>query len=260
MSKCTDCVVSKAKQKKLSKTNRKKVKNKGDRVYLDISSSKAQSYGGAKFWVLMQDEYTDMCWSVFLKKKSDLKNALIPLIIKIKKDTGVDIKVIRCDNAGENKELQREIDRDRELNIKFEYTAPNTPQHNGVVERKFATLYGRIRSMLNAAELPTHLRDGLWAEAARHATHLDTILVKAGEDESSFMKFYGGLPVWVSDIRPFGEVGIKANLANKKTRSKLSDRGEPVLFVGFPEDHAEGVYRLFKWETKTVVNSRDVNG
>ena len=32
----------------------------------------------------------------------------------------------------------------------------------------------------------------------------------------------------------------------------------PVLFLGFPADHADGVYRLFKWETKKAVLSRDV--
>ena len=34
-------------------------------------------------------------------------------------------------------------------NIKFEFTAPNTPQQNGKAERKFATLKGRIRAMMN---------------------------------------------------------------------------------------------------------------
>jgi hypothetical protein len=35
--------------------------------------------------------------------------------------------------------------------IKLEYTALGTPQQNGNVERAFATLFGKSRSMLNAA-------------------------------------------------------------------------------------------------------------
>ena len=59
------------------------------------------------------------------------------------------------------------------LRIDFEYSAPDTPQQNGRVERKFATLYGRVRSMLNAAHLPAYLRSGLWAECAYTATYID---------------------------------------------------------------------------------------
>jgi transposase InsO family protein len=38
------------------------------------------------------------------------------------------------------------------MHFKFEYTAPGTPQQNGKIERKFATLYGMNRAMLNAAK------------------------------------------------------------------------------------------------------------
>ena len=258
MKKCKYCAIGKAKRKNLSKTNHKKSKKKGGRVYIDISSTKARSFGGSKFWALMQDEATDMCWSMFLKNKSELKHKAIPLIKKIKKRTGVNIEVIRCDNAGENKSLQEAIDLDPDLNIKFEYTAPNTPQQNGVVERKFATLYGRVRSMLNAAEVPKTLREKLWAYAAKMATELDTILVKPGEDSSAIMKFYGDNPPWIVNLRPFGEVGIISNQSNKNIRGKLEDRGSPALFVGFPEDHAEDVYSMIKLENKSAVKSRDI--
>jgi len=40
---------------------------------------------------------------------------------------------IRCDNAGENRALESACI-DKELGIVFEYTAPGTPQQNGVVE------------------------------------------------------------------------------------------------------------------------------
>ena len=33
----------------------------------------------------------------------------------------------------------------------FEYTAPGTPQQNGVVERAFETMLGRIRAIMNGA-------------------------------------------------------------------------------------------------------------
>jgi transposase InsO family protein len=47
-----------------------------------------------------------------------------------------------------------------EFNIKFEFTAPGTPQQIGKVERAFPTLFGKTRSMLNAARITIPLRKG----------------------------------------------------------------------------------------------------
>jgi GH18 family chitinase len=64
------------------------------------------------------------------------------------------------------------------LDIQFEYTAPDgTPQQNGEVERKFATLYARVRAILNQAQLTESLRNGLWAVAAATATLIKNALV-----------------------------------------------------------------------------------
>ena len=45
----------------------------GERVYRDISSIGDESYGGSCFWVLLLDDYTDLCWSILLDNKSNLK-------------------------------------------------------------------------------------------------------------------------------------------------------------------------------------------
>ena len=55
----------------------------------------------------------------------------------------IKVKVFRCDNAAEFKEKIIKIGMDARL----EFSAPGTPQQNGVVERAFATLYGRVRAM-----------------------------------------------------------------------------------------------------------------
>jgi hypothetical protein len=43
--------------------------------------------------------------------------------------------------------FQKAVKADKEFNIKFEFTAPFTPEMNGKIERKFATMYGTTRSM-----------------------------------------------------------------------------------------------------------------
>jgi hypothetical protein len=55
------------------------------------------------------------------------------------------------------------------LNINFKFTAPGTPQHNSVVERAFATLFGRVKAMMNEAKFPEGLKKDLWTECAKTA-------------------------------------------------------------------------------------------
>jgi hypothetical protein len=50
------------------------------------------------------------------------------------------------------------------------------PQRNGKVERKFQTLYGRIRSIFNGAGLEGKLRNEIWAEFVMNATYLSYII------------------------------------------------------------------------------------
>jgi hypothetical protein len=45
-----------------------------------------QSYnGGFKFWALIVDNYTDFCWRIFLKNKSELKDKMFTLSLDLKK-------------------------------------------------------------------------------------------------------------------------------------------------------------------------------
>ena len=64
-----------------------------------------------------------------------------------------------CDNAPEHYTFQTLAKGKLKTNKTFQFTAPNTPEHNGRVERKYATLFGKVRAMLNEALLPPYLRN-----------------------------------------------------------------------------------------------------
>ena len=102
---------------------------------------KKKSYGGKKFWLLVLDDCTDKAWSFFLKHKDDQVEELIAHIKELKSKYGKVVKYIRCDNAGENILLEEWCKKEG-LGIQFEYTSPNSPQFNGKIERKFASLFG----------------------------------------------------------------------------------------------------------------------
>ena len=69
---------------------------------------------------------------------------VVDLMKRLKNTHGVTQHItIKYNNAGENK-MAEELCKKEGLNVLFEYTAPNIPQQNGKVERKFATLYGCV--------------------------------------------------------------------------------------------------------------------
>jgi transposase InsO family protein len=146
---CAGCAVAKARQMNVNQDWKEGSQAPGERVYLDISSMKHKRYGGSCFWVLIVDDYTACCWSIFLRAKSDLTAKVTTLLADLK-IAGINVKFIRCDDSGENKALFEEC-RSKGYGIRFEFSGPPTPQQNGKVESKFQTFFGRIRAMLNSA-------------------------------------------------------------------------------------------------------------
>ena len=153
----------------------------------------------------------------FLPHKDDLPQVMLQWLKQITSQ----VKCFRCDNAGENKSFQSLLKKKWKYYIKFEYTAPNTPQQNGKIERKFATLYGRIRFVLNAAGSPAFLRSRLWSYAAKCVTQLENTIVDSSTMTAS-EKLTGSNTKWFKNlVRTFGEIGITYN--NQKIKGKLDN-------------------------------------
>ena len=204
-------------------------------MYLDISSMRKQSMGGRQHWVMLVDEATKYKKSFFLKNKNEQVQLIIDWINALKVRHEIQVKIIRCDKAGENKVLERELDKN-ELGIIFEYTAPGTPQENGVVERAFVTVMGRARALMNHAGLTMAKQQQLWCEAA----------------------IFGVDAKYAKHLKGFGEMCVVADTDNKVGRTKIDPRGKISLFVGYSTQHTGDVYRLLNPKTSRVIQSRDV--
>ena len=146
----------------------------------------------------------------------------------------------------------------KDLGIIFEYTAPGTPQQNGVVERAFVTVMGRARAMMNHAGFTMAKRQQLWCEAAQTATMLDNISVQESAKSPPFTQFFGVDAKYAKHLRVFGEMCVVADTDNKVGRTKIDPRGKISLFVGYSTQHAGDVYRLLNPKTSRVIHSRDV--
>jgi hypothetical protein len=85
----------------------------GERLYLDISSIKVISFGSAKFWALVVDDYLGNCWSYLLRAKSELQEEIIDLIKELK-----NVRFLRVDNAGDNFVLEK-LCKQQNVDVKF---------------------------------------------------------------------------------------------------------------------------------------------
>jgi transposase InsO family protein len=103
------------------------------------------------------------------------------------------MRFFRCDNAGEYGKIELLC---LKFGVTMEYTAPYTPQQNGVVERQFATDLRRSQSMMEAADLTEGLRNLLGNEAIMTATTMANIGCNDAINKlSPYQKFYGKSPL-----------------------------------------------------------------
>jgi transposase InsO family protein len=101
-----------------------------------------------------------------LKDKLETQGTLKRFLKKAQNEFELKVNKIRSDNGSEFKNLQVEGFLEEE-GIKHEFSAPYTPQQNGVVERKNKTLIDMARMMLGEFKTP----ERFWSEAVNTACH-----------------------------------------------------------------------------------------
>ena len=127
---------------------------------------KRKSITGEYYCLVVTDDYSRFSWVSFMEHKSQTFDHLKILIPKLESLYKLKIRRIRSDNGGEFKNKQME-DFCQENVIHHEFSAPYTPQQNGVAERKNRTLIEAARTMLVDSRLPVHF----WSEAVNHACY-----------------------------------------------------------------------------------------
>jgi hypothetical protein len=88
---------------------------------------------------------------------------------------------------GDNHHIQKYLrENSSKMRCKLEFKAPDSPQKNGKTKRKFATLFGRVRAILNGAEFTPALRNVMLAFCSIHAARLDNSLILPGTHLSPY--------------------------------------------------------------------------
>ena len=209
-----------------------------------------QSLGGKKYILVLIDEFSRFTWVEFVRKKSHVPIILINLLKRLQVLYGFQVRVLRSDNGTEFKNSMIKTYLASE-GITHNFSAPRTPQQNGVVERKNRTLVEAARTMLNASGLPLTF----WAEAVSTACYTQnrSLIVKRFE-KTPYHLLHGKRP----NIKYFHAFGCKCYVLNdREPLGKFNPKSDEAIFVGYPWDCV--AYRTFILKTKTVVVSTNVS-
>ena len=111
-----------------------------------------RSLGGAWYFMIFVYDRSRFTRAYFIRKKSDVFEYFKEFRIKVAKQTGKYIKILRSDQGGEYTSGDFKI-YCTDNGIQQQFTMTNTPQQNGVVERKNRTLVECARNMLQGKKI-----------------------------------------------------------------------------------------------------------
>ena len=118
-------------------------------LHMDIfGTSKIKSLGGNYYGFVIVDDFSRFCWTIFLASKSDTFSAFEKFAKMFQNKLNTKIVTIRSDHGGE---LKNHIFEEfcEKHGIDHNFSAPRTPQQNGVAECKNRVLEELLRNMIN---------------------------------------------------------------------------------------------------------------
>ncbi|XP_021728393.1 uncharacterized protein LOC110695472 [Chenopodium quinoa] len=180
----------------------------------------------------LQNKVCDACvkgnhvLSSFKLKKMKIQKISGHSIVHLRSDHGIEFENLRFDEFC------------RENGMNHNFSAPWTPQQNGVVERKNRTLEEMARTMLIASGLPRNF----WAEAVNTACYiLNRVTIRSIINKTPYELFRGRKPN-ISHLRAFGcKCFVHNNV--KKNLGKFDERSEEAIFLGYASDSK--AYRVY---------------
>ncbi|GKB29181.1 synaptobrevin, longin-like domain protein [Tanacetum coccineum] len=220
-------------------------------LHMDLfGPSAVRSYGGNRYTLVIVDDYSRYTWTRFLKDKTEAFDQFEILSRKIQNQLGCLIVSIRTDHG---REFDNEVQFGEFCNangITHNFSAPRTPQSNGVVERKNRTLQEMSRTMLNEQSLPQKF----WCNAVDTSTYiLNRILIRAILGKTPYELLRGRKPT----LDYFRVFGSKCFILNTKDYlMKFDLKSYEGFFLGYSQNSK--AYIILNKHTRKVEESLNV--
>jgi transposase InsO family protein len=206
------------------------------------------SIGGSKYGLVIVDDFSRFTWVFFLQDKSETQGTLKRFLRRAQNEFELKVKKIRSDNRSEFKNLQ--VEEYIEEVIKHEFSAPYTPQQNGVVERKNRPLIDMARTMPGEYKTP----ERFWSEAVNTACHaINWLYLHRLLKNTSYELLTCNKP----NVSYFCVFGRKCYILVKKGRhSNFAPKAVEGFLLGYGSNTK--AYRVFNKSSGLVEVSSDV--
>ena len=214
-------------------------------VHTDISGPYKLSLNRKRYYISFIDDYTKSIWIFAIAAKSEAIDALKELYNKLYTNLGYKIARIRSDNAGEYTGAKW-TEFTKEKGIINEYTAPYSPEQNGVAERYNRTLASYTRAILHAKAIPYIL----WPYIFESVAYILNRTYNKAIKKTPYEALLGSRPD-ISNIRILGSI-IYRRLPIKD--SKLDQVSEKGILIGFKSIN----YQVYIPEKKAIRVVRDI--
>ncbi|GJR06706.1 retrovirus-related pol polyprotein from transposon TNT 1-94 [Tanacetum coccineum] len=252
--KCETCV-----EAKLTRTSFKSVKRTTeplDMVHTDICDLKSlPTKGGNKYFIMFIDDCTKYCYVYLLKSKDEAIDKFVLYKNEVENQLGKKIKVVRSDRGGEYVSPFAELC--AQHGIRHEFTAPYSPQQNGIAERKNRTLKEMVTAML----ISSGMSQDMWGEAILTATYLLNKIPRKEKEETPYELWMGRKPSY-QYLRVWGCLA-KVVVPTPKAQ-KIGPKSVDCIFIGYAKNSS--AYRFIVHESKnpdiqknTVMESRNAS-
>ncbi|GJS82608.1 retrovirus-related pol polyprotein from transposon TNT 1-94 [Tanacetum coccineum] len=228
---CDACKIGKQAHASHKAKNMVSTKRCLELLHMDLFGPSAiKSYGGNLYTLVVVDDYSRYTWTRFLKTKNEAFEKFEILSRKIQNQLGSSIIAIRTDHGREfDNEVQFGAYCDAQ-GITHNFSAPRTPQSNGVVERKNRTLQEMSRTMLNEQTIPQKF----WCNAVDTSTYiLNRILIRPILGKTPYEIFRGRKP----SLEYFKVFGSKCFILNTKDYlTKFDPKSYEGVFLGYSQN------------------------
>ncbi|GKB75439.1 retrovirus-related pol polyprotein from transposon TNT 1-94 [Tanacetum coccineum] len=220
-------------------------------LHMDLfGPSAVRSYRGNRYTLVIVDDYSRYTWTRFLKNKTKAFDQFKIFSKKIQNQLGCTIVSIRTDHG---REFDNEVQFGEFCNangITHNFSAPRTPQSNGVVERKNRTLQEMSRTMLNEQSLPQKF----WCNAVDTSTYiLNRILIRAILGKTPYEILRGRKPT----LDYFRVFGSKCFILNTKDYlTKFDPKSYEGVFLGYSQNSK--AYIILNKHTRKIEESLNV--
>ncbi|MDR3401435.1 MAG: reverse transcriptase domain-containing protein [Chthoniobacter sp.] len=217
------------------------------------------SLGGARYFLVLLDEFSEFASVCFLAHKSDAAAAIIDWCRRARTRQGRSVVEFHTDGGGEflSAALQQEF---RRQGIEHTSTVRDTPQHDGKSERLIRTLAEWANAALIHAGAPRLFWSYAVATAAfvRNFTQLCKLPASSsapGAPVTARGRWFS-LPPASVDISRFRVFGCDADVVFTSGVAKLEPKSRLCMFLGFDEAKNDA-WRFFDPQRRVVITARD---